>query len=99
MPPRRKEAPMKFSYDEDADVLYVTFGRPKSKVSFVQTKRGDVLRFCQETGQIVGVTILFFQERTENGETIDIPEVGTVGFSALMDSWIADSAKHRQNKH
>lgn len=75
---------MTFSYDEDADVLYVTFARPKAGVRYVETERGDVIRFCEETNQIVGVTILFFTERTKNGESINVPEVGVVAFSPIM---------------
>jgi len=77
---------MTFSYDDDADVVYVTFFRPQGKISYAQTKRGDVLRFDEMTGKIAGVTILFFIERSEKGETIEIPEVGSVDFSPMIAS-------------
>lgn len=79
---------MTFSYDEESDVLYVTFARPKSGVRYVETERGDVIRFCEETNLIVGVTITYFAYRSAKGETIDIPEVGLVAFSPTMISRI-----------
>jgi uncharacterized protein YuzE len=79
---------MTFSYDEDSDVLYVTFAQPKSGVRYLETKRGDVLRFCEETNQIVGVTIMYFAYRSAQGEKIEIPEVGFVSFSPAMTSLI-----------
>jgi uncharacterized protein YuzE len=78
-----------FNYDDDADVLYVTFARPEGRVLYTQTARGDVLRYCDQTGQIVGVTILFFMERSAKGERIEVPEVGIANFSPIMESILA----------
>jgi uncharacterized protein YuzE len=85
---------MTFSYDEDDDVLYVTFAQPKNGVRYVETDRGDVLRFCESTNQIVGVTIMFFADRTRRGEVIDVPEVGIVAFSAGMHTLIGHGKPH-----
>jgi uncharacterized protein YuzE len=78
---------MTFSYDEDDDVLYVTFAQPKNGVRYVETDRGDVLRFCESTNQIVGVTIMFFADRTRRGEVIDV-------FSAGMHTLIGHGKPH-----
>ncbi len=82
---------MTFSYDEDSDVLYVTFARPNSGVRYVETERGDVLRFCEDTHQIVGITIMYFAYRSAKNEIIDIPEVGIVDFSPAMIARIEGS--------
>ena len=82
---------MTFSYDEDSDVLYVTFARPKAGVRYVETSHGDVIRFCEDTNQIVGVTIMYFAYRSAQGETIEIPEVGVVAFSSAMAARIGGS--------
>jgi hypothetical protein len=88
-----------FSFDEDDDVLYVTFATPKAGVRYVQTERGDILRFCTETNQIVGVTILFFAERSAKGEKIDIPEVGVVAFSSEMVALLGHRAATDKTTH
>lgn len=82
---------MTISYDEDSDVLYVTFARSKSSVRYVETERGDVLRFCVDTNQIVGVTVVYFAYRSAKGERIDIPEIGVVTFSTAMADRIGSS--------
>jgi hypothetical protein len=83
-----------FNFDEDDDVLYVTFATAKSGVRYVETERGDVLRFCVDTNQIIGVTILFFTERATKGESIEIPEVGIVAFSPAMTALISPKRSH-----
>lgn len=90
---------MTFSYDKDNDVLYVTFAHPKSGVRYVENQRGDVLRFCKETNQIIGVTIMFFADRAASGEYIEVPEIGIVAFSAVMAKVIGESESHGQATH
>ncbi|HWZ50290.1 MAG TPA: DUF2283 domain-containing protein [Granulicella sp.] len=70
---------MTLSYDEDNDVLYVAFAHPEGGVRYVETERGDVLRYSNETNAIVGMTILFFADRSRRGETIEVPEVIKLG--------------------
>ncbi len=79
---------MTFSYDEDDDVLYVTFARPTSGVRYVETDRGDVIRFCKDTNEIVGLTVLFYADRSRRGEKIEFPEIGVVAFSAAMNALV-----------
>ena len=52
---------MRLSYDTDADVLYVSFGAPQEAVS-EETGDGMLIHKHPETGEIVGVTILGFEE-------------------------------------
>lgn len=90
---------MTFNYDDDADVLYITFASPEGRIQYVQTRRGDVVRFSESTGQVVGVTIQFFMERTQRGEIIEVPEVGAVNFSSIMHSLISGEDRFSQTQH
>ena len=47
-----------FDYDEEADVLYVSFGKPQKAI--VEEKGNLAIRKNEKTGEVVGVTILDF---------------------------------------
>ena len=53
---------LRFSYDDESDVLYVSIGKPKEAVA-IETEIGIFRRESQKTGEVVGVTILDFKER------------------------------------
>jgi uncharacterized protein YuzE len=44
------------NYDEEADVLYVSFGKPQKADNAVQSKDGIIRR--KKAGKIIGLTIL-----------------------------------------
>jgi uncharacterized protein YuzE len=46
-------------YDEEADVLYVSFGEPKLSET-LDTGEDLLIRFNQKTGELTGFTILNF---------------------------------------
>jgi uncharacterized protein YuzE len=71
---------MKISYDKMTDVLYITFSAPQDRAEYVEVK-GGILRVDEDTQQIVGVTIPFFQEKTAITGKLELPEVGAVLFS------------------
>jgi len=48
-------------YDEEADVLYVSFGEPKSSET-LDTGEDLLIRFDPVTGEITGFTVLNFSE-------------------------------------
>lgn len=52
---------LRINYDEDADVLYASFGEPKMAVS-KEVEDGKFVRFDPFTDEIVGVTILDFKQ-------------------------------------
>jgi uncharacterized protein YuzE len=57
------------SYDEEADVLYISFGKPKA--SEVHDTGEDLLiRFDPATGEITGFTILNFSSAKEDIEEL-----------------------------
>jgi uncharacterized protein YuzE len=88
---------MTFSYDDDADVLYVTFEDYKGRATYIENTGGDILRVHPESGKILGVTIPFFLKRSAHGE-INVPEVGMVPFNTIMSSLIEERRKHGQNR-
>ena len=63
-----------FDYDEEADVLYVSFGRPKKAIT---EEIGNIgIHIDQKTKKIVGVTIISFLEmfkKTKKPITVSIP--------------------------
>jgi uncharacterized protein YuzE len=76
---------MTFSYDKEADVLYISF-RPIVPHSYfyAESMHGDVLRLDRITKEIVGCTILGFSQRSSQGK-IDIPEIGPVPFNEIAE--------------
>ena len=53
--------PVKTTYDEEADVLYISFGEPEPADDADVTDQGVVVRMRE--GKIVGLTILNAQSR------------------------------------
>ena len=53
-------------YDSEADVLYISFGEPKPAEG-LDIGDGTILRVDPETEEVVGLTILDFTKRTEDG--------------------------------
>jgi len=45
-----------WSYDEEADVLYISFGDPRPAIAI--DVDGVLIRYTEDTGEIVGVTII-----------------------------------------
>jgi uncharacterized protein YuzE len=89
---------MTFSYDDDADVLYVTFEPYEGRATYVENNNGDILRIHPENGKIVGCTILFFLKRAERGD-ISIPEIGMVPFNAMMNTLISERNRNAKDEH
>jgi uncharacterized protein YuzE len=53
-------------YDSEADVLYISFGEPRPAEG-LDIGDGTILRVYPETEEVVGLTILDFTKRTEDG--------------------------------
>jgi len=49
-------------YDEDADMLYISFDKPKIAVT-IDGNDGELIRIDPYTKEIVGVTIIDFKQR------------------------------------
>ncbi|MGH9364233.1 MAG: DUF2283 domain-containing protein [Thermoanaerobaculia bacterium] len=52
---------MKFSYDQEADVMYLSVGRPQ-KAKTVEIGRDFVLRLDPKTERVIGLTIVDFSK-------------------------------------
>ncbi len=52
-------------YDQEADVLYISFKRPQHATNTEMTDDGLLLRYREE--QLVGITVLDASKRSSNG--------------------------------
>jgi uncharacterized protein YuzE len=57
-----KKENLNWDYDEEADVLYISIGKP-AKALGLDSGEGVILRYQEDTGEIVGVTIMGVRER------------------------------------
>jgi uncharacterized protein YuzE len=89
---------MTFSYDPDADVMYVTFEDYTGHTAYIENNNGDVLRVHPDTGKILGCTILFFMKRAEIGE-ISIPEIGFIPFNTVMSNLLRERTIDKPKEH
>ena len=58
-----KKNKIKWDYDADADVLYISFGNPKNAEG-IDIGEGTIIRIRPDTKEITGVTILNPLNRT-----------------------------------
>ncbi len=73
---------MNISYDQGADVLYVTFEGCENIVGeYVETVEGNVLRIDPSTQRVIGFTIISFAKRLDKNHEISIPEIGALPFA------------------
>jgi uncharacterized protein YuzE len=86
---------MKFNYDELTDVLYVTFEQSVGRVTYIENNEGDILRMDQQSGRIIGVTIMFFLRRARQGPIV-IPEIGIVPFNQIANNLLSER-KHEKS--
>ena len=65
---------LNFFYDKEADVLYVSKGRPSAKDISSETEDEIVVRKNSRTGEIRGLTIINFSKRSsERDLSLNIP--------------------------
>lgn len=53
---------VEWHYDEEADVLYLSLGGPQAAIG-IDIGDGTVLRYNEDTGQVVGLTIIGLRAR------------------------------------
>ena len=61
------------SYDEEADVLYISIGAPKPALG-VDVGDGLIVLYDEDTNEIVGVTIIGLRARAEDELSQPMPE-------------------------
>ena len=58
-----KKENLNWRYDEEADVLYISIGQPTEALS-LDVGEGVIVRYRQDTGELVGLTIIGVKERS-----------------------------------
>ncbi|HSV74971.1 MAG TPA: DUF2283 domain-containing protein, partial [Chthonomonadales bacterium] len=53
----RKDVPLDWEYDGEADALYISFGAPKPATG-VDVGEGVIVRFDEKAREVVGLTII-----------------------------------------
>lgn len=61
-----KKEHLNWDYDEDADVLYISIGEPRKALG-VDIGDGSIVRYVEDTGEVVGLTVIGFRERMLKG--------------------------------
>jgi len=65
-------------YDKEADVLYMSQGKPSARDETSETKEEVVVRKDPKTGEVKGFTILNFLKRADRkSSTITLPSLST----------------------
>jgi uncharacterized protein YuzE len=60
----KKDVPLDWEYDGEADVLYISFGPPKPAVG-VDVGEGVIVRYDEQAREVVGLTIIGVGRRLE----------------------------------
>ena len=60
----KKDVPIDWEYDGEADTLYISFGSPKAAIG-VDIGEGVLLRYDEQAREVVGLTIVGVGRRLE----------------------------------
>lgn len=60
----KKDVPIDWEYDGEADTLYLSFGRPKPAVG-IDIGEGVIVRYDEGAKEVVGLTIVGVGRRLE----------------------------------
>ena len=60
-----KKENLDWDYDEEADVLYISIGKPQNAIG-IDIGDGDIVRYVEKTGEVVGLTLIGVRERLLN---------------------------------
>lgn len=66
-------ADFKFSYDNQSDVLYVSFGSPRPGVA-TEVNDGDFVRIDPNNREVIGITVIDFKYRYAPAPTVTIED-------------------------
>ena len=69
---KQKVDQLTVSYDKDADVLYITEGKPRQAISEIMDE-GVIIRRDPKTKEVVGFTIIDFTEHFVGAKPQRIP--------------------------
>jgi uncharacterized protein YuzE len=60
----KRDVPLDWEYDDDADTLYLSFGTPKPSTG-VDIGQGVIVRYDEQAREVVGLTIVGVGRRLE----------------------------------
>lgn len=60
----KKDVPLDWDYDGEADTLYLSFGSPRSAVG-LDVGEGIIIRYDEKAKEVVGLTIVGVGRRLE----------------------------------
>lgn len=60
----KKDTPLDWEYDGEADTLYISFGKPRAALG-VDVGEGVVVRYDEKAREIVGLTLIGVGKRLE----------------------------------
>lgn len=60
----KKDAPVDWEYDGEADTLYISFGKPRAALG-VDVGEGIVVRYDEKAHEVVGLTLIGVGKRLE----------------------------------
>jgi uncharacterized protein YuzE len=60
----KKDVPLDWEYDDEADTLYLSFGRPKPATG-LDIGEGVIVRYDEQAQEVVGLTIVGVGRRLE----------------------------------
>ena len=60
----RKDTPLDWEYDGEADTLYISFGKPRAALG-VDLGEGVVVRYDEKAREVVGLTLIGVGKRLE----------------------------------
>ncbi len=85
-----------FSYDQQADVLYIAFDKGR-KASSVSLNDNLLLRFDAQTGEAIGLTILDFSRLMREPETLSLSRLDE--FPAELQKLVWKALTHPPISH
>jgi uncharacterized protein YuzE len=53
----KKDVPLDWEYDGDADTLYISFGKPKPALG-IDVSEGVIVRYDEKAREVVGLTLI-----------------------------------------
>ena len=77
---------LNIDYDSTADILYISFGKPKPAIC-VEVSDGDLVRVDAYTDKVVGVTIIDFKKRYINQHSFSIEESASVIVPKILEQF------------
>jgi len=60
----KKDVPLDWEYDGEADTLYISFGKPRAALG-VDVGEGVVVRYDEKAREVVGLTLIGVGKRLE----------------------------------